>query len=270
MMDTATIGDATIEFQVRGSGEPLLLIHGAMIADAWEPIIDQLTAGYQVITYHRRGFCGSSPFREANTIAAEAADAVAVLDHLGSDVAHVAGHSYGAAVALQLAVDARTRVHSVGLLEPALLTVPAGADFGAGVEAIGGIFASGDNEGALNAFLTAVGGENATDRLNGVLDEGWYKQALDDLPTLFAGDFAALGAWEYGEAEARSVAQPTLLVVGDQTAELFAQSNEKLIDWLPAAEPFTLADATHMLQMNNPADMGSGLIDFFAKHPIRS
>jgi pimeloyl-ACP methyl ester carboxylesterase len=269
-MDIATIGDAAIEFEVRGDGEPLLLIHGAMIADSWTPILDQLTAAHQVITYRRRGFCGSSPFREANTITAEASDAVGLLDHLGIDVAHVAGHSYGGVVALQLAVDAPSRVHSLGLLEPALFSVPAGADFGAGVEQIGAIFASGDNEGALNAFLSAVGGENPVDRLNRVLDAGWYKQALEDLPTLFAGDFAALGTWEYGEAQARSVAQPALTVVGADTAELFSQSHEQLVQWLPAAEPFTLSGATHMLQMDNPQDMVNGLLAFFSNHPIDS
>ena len=152
-MKTATLGDATVEFDVQGTGEPLLLIHGAMIADSWEPIGDQLAATFQTITYHRRGFCGSSPFREGNTIAAEAGDAMALLDHLGVETAHVAGHSYGGVVALQLASDAGDRVHSLGLLEPALLTVPAAAEFVAGVEAIGAIFSSGDHKGAARCVL---------------------------------------------------------------------------------------------------------------------
>lgn len=269
-MDIATIGDAAIEFEIQGDGEPLLLIHGAMFADAWGPVCGQLADRFQTITYHRRGFCGSSAFREANTIAAEASDAVALLDHLGIDTAHVAGHSYGGAVALQLAVDAASRVHSLGLLEPALLTVPAGADFGAGAEAIGGIFASGDSEGALDAFLSAVGGENPADRLNRVLDPAWYKQAIDDLPTLFAGDLAALGAWEFTEQQARSVVQPALAVVGSESAPLFVQSHELFCQWLPAAESFELAGATHLLQMDNPQDMANGLLAFFSNHPIDS
>ncbi len=269
-MNTVTLGDAMIEFEVRGRGEPLLLIHGAMIADAWEPITDQLATTFQTITYHRRGFCGSSPFREGNTIAAEAGDAVALLDHLGIETAHVTGHSYGGVVALQLADDAGDRVHSLGLLEPALLTVPAGTEFVAGVEAIGAIFASGDHEGALQAFLSAVGGDDAIERLNGVLDRGWYRQALDDVSTLFAGDLAALGAWEYSEQQARSVTQPALTVRGADTAELFAQSHERLVEWLPSSEPFTLAGATHLLQMDNPKDMAGALIDFLAGHPIAS
>ena len=101
-----------------------------------------------------------------------------------------------------------------------------------------------------------------------MLDQGWYEQALDDVPTLFAGDFAALGAWEYSEQQARSLTQPALTVRGANTAELFAQSYERLVEWLPSSEPFTLAGVTHLLQMDNPRDMAGALVGFLTRHPI--
>jgi pimeloyl-ACP methyl ester carboxylesterase len=112
VMDSVQVGDGTLSAETRGSGEALLLVHGAMIADSYGLMLDQgdLTGSFQVITFHRRGFGGSTAAVADHTIADEAADALAVLDHYGIDSAHVVGHSYGGAVALRLAIDAPDRV----------------------------------------------------------------------------------------------------------------------------------------------------------------
>jgi hypothetical protein len=45
-----------IEFEVRGDGEPVLLIHGAIVADSFLPMMSQPAhAQYQLIRYRRRG-----------------------------------------------------------------------------------------------------------------------------------------------------------------------------------------------------------------------
>lgn len=267
-MDTATVGNAAIEYEVHGSGEPLLLIHGALIADAWQPILKRLAARYRTVTYHRRGFRSSAPARAESTIAEQASDALGLLDHLGIDRAHVAGHSFGGAVALQVALDAPERVQSLGLLEPGLMAAPSAAEFGEGVAAIAELFQSGDREGALEAFLTAVGGENPVARLNQRLDPSWYQHALDDLPTAFASDLPALGSWTFDEEHAREVSHPALTVLGTATFPLCAESHELLVQWLPAAEPFELPGATHMLHIDDPDGMADGLSAFLARHPM--
>ena len=42
------------------------------------------------------------------------------MKHLGLERAHVVGHSYGGAIAVQLALEAPSLVHSLVLLEPAI------------------------------------------------------------------------------------------------------------------------------------------------------
>src|SRR4029079_3823167 len=84
-----------------------------------------LTSRYAVTHYHRRGFLGSSPHRGPFTVAKQAADALAVVNHGAGGRAHVAGHSYGGVTALQLALDAPDSVHSLALLQPPL-AVPHG------------------------------------------------------------------------------------------------------------------------------------------------
>ena len=122
-MDRAKIDSAELEYEGAGTGEPVLCIDGVLIADTFRPLLaaPSLAGRYQLIRYHRRGYAGSSPTAGPISVARQAADCRALLRHLGVARAHVVGHSYGGAVALQLALDTPEVAHSLALLEPALL-----------------------------------------------------------------------------------------------------------------------------------------------------
>ena len=128
-MQRARVNGAELEFEVTGAGEPVLLIHGAFIAEAYAPLCAEpvLNSRYHLVRYHRRGYAGSSPVSAPFSLGQQAADCSALLRHLGIERAHVVGHSSGGAIALQLALDAPQVVHSLILLEPGLLDVPSGA-----------------------------------------------------------------------------------------------------------------------------------------------
>ena len=93
-------------------------------------------------------------------IGQQAADARALLRHLGITRAHIAGHSYGAAIALQWALDAPDEVQSLALLEaPLFEAIPSGPTFWEGVAAVRtDLYERGDKLGATDAFLTGVVG----------------------------------------------------------------------------------------------------------------
>ncbi|MET0865968.1 MAG: alpha/beta fold hydrolase [Nakamurella sp.] len=95
-----------------GAGEPLVLLHGLGESHiGWRPVIDALSAEYDVIAIDLPGF-GRSPAlaRGISPTAANLAGAVAdTLDSLGVDRYHVAGYSLGARVAVQLAGSDRAR-----------------------------------------------------------------------------------------------------------------------------------------------------------------
>jgi pimeloyl-ACP methyl ester carboxylesterase len=64
---------------------------------------------------------GSSHTPGAVSVERQAADCRALLRHLGVERAHVVGHSYGGVISLQLTLDTPNVVHSLALLEPALM-----------------------------------------------------------------------------------------------------------------------------------------------------
>jgi pimeloyl-ACP methyl ester carboxylesterase len=106
-----------LSYTVRGSGPPLLLIQGVGVqGDAWLPQTGDLARDFTCITFDNRGMAKSQPVAAAITVEQMTRDALAILDATGFSSAHVAGHSLGGVIALQLAITAPSRVRSLALL----------------------------------------------------------------------------------------------------------------------------------------------------------
>jgi pimeloyl-ACP methyl ester carboxylesterase len=101
-----------LNFERRGGGEPLLLVHGlGGELGVWAPVLDRLAEHRDVIAVDLPGFGATPPLPagEEPTPAALAASVARLLDELGIDRAHVAGNSLGGWVALELARQGRAR-----------------------------------------------------------------------------------------------------------------------------------------------------------------
>ncbi|MCA1834566.1 MAG: alpha/beta fold hydrolase [Actinomycetota bacterium] len=111
-------GDADINYNTSGQGIPVLLIMGLAADSAmWIMQVPALeAAGYQVITLDNRGVGASSSPPGPYTMETMAADALAVLDVLGIEKAHVVGVSMGGAIAQELALKAPERIRSLTLV----------------------------------------------------------------------------------------------------------------------------------------------------------
>jgi 3-oxoadipate enol-lactonase len=97
-------------FTERGSGPPLLLIHGLMVTgEMFEPIIEQLATRHRVIAPDLRGHGRSRGLPPPYTVVQLANDLSRLLDHLGIDATAVLGYSQGGAIAQQLVLDHPTR-----------------------------------------------------------------------------------------------------------------------------------------------------------------
>jgi len=100
-----------------GGATPVLLVMGlGANGRLWAPVVRRLlAAGYEVIVVDNRG-CGrsSTPWHPWTT-RTMASDAVAVLDELGVERAHVSGASLGGMVAQELALEFPERVSTLVL-----------------------------------------------------------------------------------------------------------------------------------------------------------
>jgi pimeloyl-ACP methyl ester carboxylesterase len=271
-MERANVAGVTIEYEIAGRGEPVVFIHGALIAETFRPLLAEpaLTNRYQLIRYHRRGYAGSTHTRGPMRVARHAADCRALLRHLGVERAHVVGHSYGGAVALQLALDTPEDVHSLALLEPAIAVGSGLQAYRAALERGEQRFREANAEEVVDEFFQPRFGPGYRALLDQILP-GSFAQAVTDAETWFERESPALREWTFGETELQRVTQPLLAVQGQDSDAFwprFGETHRLLLTSLPQAEGFVLPGATHLLQAQNPSGMAEAMAAFFARHPL--
>ena len=167
-MSTVTVGTldvpgAQLRHETRGSGPPLLLIHGGGgDAEGMALLAEQLAGRFTVIGYDRRG-CGSSPLTtepvgDADYLRANADDAALLLAALGTGPAHVLGSSSGAVVALELLVRHPDAVATVVAHEPPVVTLlPDAAERIAFFDQVRRVHREQGLEAAMRLHLAAIG-----------------------------------------------------------------------------------------------------------------
>lgn len=268
-MERVNVDGVELEYEVAGSGETVVMIHGALIADSFRPLLTEpsLVDRYQLVNYHRRGYAGSTT---SGTVSVErqAADCLALLHHMGVGRAHVVGHSYGGVIAMQLALDAPEAIQSLALLEPALMVGESAQGYRESLVRGAERFREAGAVTAVDEFFAARFGEGHREAINGMVP-GAFEQAVADAETSFEAELPALLNWSIDVTKARRISQPVLAVLGDESAALsprFSETYEFVLEWMPNAEGFVLPDAAHGLQMQNPAGMAEALAEFFGRH----
>jgi pimeloyl-ACP methyl ester carboxylesterase len=263
------IDDAELEYEVRGSGEAVLLIAPAAFSDGLaRPLFGQpeLAAKYRLIHYRRRGYTGSTRGQQPLTIARHAADAAALLRHVQVQRAHVAGHSFGGVIALELARQVPDLVHSLALLEPALRSGPAGkAHLQQTVGPAREKYRAGDTRGFVLFFTERIFGQGWEAVVERALP-GAIEQAVADAD-VFYEEQPALVEWTFGPEQAAAIQQPVLSVLGMRSAAVLQEGRTVLHGWFPQAEDFDVG-TIHMLQIEDPAAVAHGLAEFFGRHPM--
>jgi pimeloyl-ACP methyl ester carboxylesterase len=283
-MERANVNGVELAYEVSGEGEPVLLIHGACIADALKPLGDQLE-GYKVIRYHRRGY-GESTGEPPVDVTVHAADARALLEHLGASPAHVIGHSYGGTTALQLGADDPACMRSLVLLEPALSgQIPSAAEVG---EALGAVLApasEGQLEEATDRFLITVCGPDWKKTAEGSVSPSAVAQTFADAPDAIASDLPSFGTWAFGAEQARAITCPTLVVLGEESDQTvrdaftsfgiadngvnaFGEMAELAREWISASELVTLPGVNHALQMQDAAAVADVVVPFLTRNRV--
>jgi pimeloyl-ACP methyl ester carboxylesterase len=275
-MQYAIINGEKLGYSVQGSheGETIILIHGGMFADMYVPLMSQpiLTNTYRLVNYHRRGYAGSSHnVLDGVSIQQQAADCKELMRILDIDRAHVVGHSNAGLIALQLAIDASDMVHSLSLLEPALVGfIPSGSQFGRQLETVMTLLHEGKKSEALDSFLQTVfeGSPQYREIIDRQLPRGAFDLAVRDLDTIFRLEAPALQTWNFTIDDAKRITQPVLYIGGENSAHYFQEIRELVSSWFPHVETIMLPNTSHMLHMMNPNLVAESLGGFFSRHPL--
>jgi pimeloyl-ACP methyl ester carboxylesterase len=116
---TTSINGMDMYYEVRGQGEPLLLLHGFFgthgdFAHLFD--LDNLGQSYQLIVPDLRGHGRSSNPLPGTTLRQGALDVIALLDHLGIERCKAVGISFGGNILLHVATRQRERVEAMVLV----------------------------------------------------------------------------------------------------------------------------------------------------------
>jgi proline iminopeptidase len=113
-----TADNVKLYYEETGQGTPILFVHEfASDHRGWEPQMRELGKRYRCIAYSARGYTPSDvpAASDAYSYLHVMRDAVAVLDHLKIERAHLIGLSMGGYTALQVALNHPQRVRSMVL-----------------------------------------------------------------------------------------------------------------------------------------------------------
>ena len=159
------VNQTTLHYFECGKGEPLIFVHGA-VGDlhTFQPQVQAFATSFRVIAYSRRFSPPNAPPRETdpNPMSNHVADLRALITQLKVTPAHFVGNSYGALIALALAVDHPELVRSLVLGEPPVMHLLSRTSVGEGLvlsfdrrawEPSRKAFERGDLEDGLRKFM---------------------------------------------------------------------------------------------------------------------
>ena len=287
MTQNAKVNGVDIAYVERGRGQPVVFVHGGT-GDwrTWEGQMEAFGAGHRAIALSCRGYWPNRKLDPDDRITLDAfvEDVAAFIRALEAGPVHLVGHSSpGGFGGLLLASRYPDLLRSLVLLEPPAfpllgVNIPpkppqllrllvrnprAGAGmirFGAkGMAPAMKAFARGDDAQALRFFIAA----NTSRETLARLPEEKFERFLDNVGPLKAQIRA--GFPEFGEADARSVRVPALLVSGTESPAHITAVTDRLEALLPDVKRLDIAGATHNMFDSHPAEFNAGVLEFIGR-----
>jgi proline iminopeptidase len=271
-MPYATTRDKVcLYYEEAGSGTPILFVHEfAGDHRNWEPQMRYFSRRHRCIAYSARGYKPSDVPNDAGAYSYKhwISDAIAVLDHLAIDKAHVVGLSMGGYTVVQIGIhhpdralsltaagagSGSERTHTEEFRKSALATADlferAGSaevarTYGLSPPRISFLLKDPRGFAEFNAAFTSHDAQGSAHTMRG------FQAAR---PSLY--DF---------EAEIRRIAVPTLIIVGDEDDPCLEPSL-RLKQWIAASGLAVFAKTGHVVNQEEPALFNQTVGDFLAR-----
>ena len=258
-------GDLDMHVQLSGPRDApaLLLLHSiGTNLHVWDAPADLLESRFRLIRLDLRGHGLTTVTAGPTTIERLAADAVAALDALGIDAAHVAGLSLGGMVAQAMASTTPDRVLSLIAVDTAMAIPPAqnwhqraAAIRAAGMAAI--------VDGVIPRWVTP-------DFMADPAAAGLRQMLMRTDPEGYAAAAEAIAAADLTETTS-ALRLPTLVIVGDQDVATPPAAAAAIREAIPGALMEIIAGAAHISTIERPADVAGAISRFVGSiaHPTR-
>lgn len=251
-MPVVSTSDGPIAYAQRGADGPaVVLIHGAGgTHTAWGNQLRDLSGPARVLALDLPGH-GRSGTRGRSSVAEYSAGVLALLDALAIDRAVLVGHSMGAAICLQTALDAPDRVAGLGLVGAAarLKVAPA-------------ILAGFDNDVPATIRLI-VSWSYAPDAPIELIVRAEADYAACDA-RVFKGDFVACSQFDV-TSRLGAIRCPAAVVVGALDRMTPPRLADELAGQIPGAALTVVPEAGHTTMVERPQVVSAALLQLLER-----
>ena len=264
---TIEVNGVAHAYEVRGRGEPVVLLHGGWLRmEQWDPQIDEFARAFRVLRYDARAY-GRTPIGEAPYSLHD--DLAKLMRAVGMPSAHLVALSNGSTIALDLALTEPAMVRSLCVGAHPMRGVDMSDEFVTGIR---GVIAAGceRNKPALRERLWAFApfrvasqlpaARAALDRM--IVEENEWLPNCPGAPKRQMADPAAAG--RLGE-----IAMPTLIVVGDGEMDAFLAQADYMAARIPGVRRVVIEGAGHVVNMEKPDEYARVVGDWLRGHATR-
>ena len=267
-MPTIMAGEISLEYYVEGDGPPLLLIRGftADCSNWGDRFLRPLQERFTCIRFSNRGTGLSDKPAEPTTIGQMADDAVALLDALDIERAHVFGVSMGGMIAQEIALNYADRVNGLvlGCTTPGgENAVDAGPDVMALITPAPGL--SPDDQ--VRKARPAIVSPEFIDSDEEFLEEMLRLSLVNPTPlATVVQQMAAIREFDTFD-RLPQVETPTLVIHGDADRLLPHENGVLIAGQIAGAEMKTIAGAGHVFFWEKPTESAEAISEFLARIP---
>ena len=268
-MPSSVINGVELHFDDTGSGQPLVLVHGAWTdRRSWDLVAPSLAERFRVVTYDRRGHSQSERPPGQGSVHEDVADLAALIESLSLAPAHVVGTSFGGSITLRLAAERPDLLKSLSVHEPPLFGLLADdptfapvlkATSGA-TEGVIALLDSGDMEGGARQFVEIVIGPGAWEK---ELTPEDRKTLVFNAPT-FLDESRDPESPTLDTNQLSSFTRPALLTVGSGSPPFFPPVMSRVARTITHAQQHTFEGAGHVPHQTH-ADLFVGVISSFVQ-----
>ena len=267
-MPEAILAGTRTWWREEGQGaRDMLLLHCTLAhSGAWKGVMARLARRFRMRAMDLPGHGRSgAPEPGRSWQRQSAAMAIALLER-GGGPADLVGHSFGATVALRIAVERPDLVQSLVLIEPVFFSAArdAGrAEFKTHMALHDRFFAlleQGDHEGAARAFSEMWDGPGAWEALPAA--QRGYMAARIDMIRRGGESLLGEGPDYIPLAKVGKIAAPVLLIEGAETDPVIGAVQDSLESVLPAARRVVVPGAGHMVPISHPGPVADAIADF--------
>lgn len=262
MTAEALNGDVRLAYELRGSGEPLLMVHGlGYDRHGWGPLPDLLAEDFTVVLFDNRGVGASDAPEGPYSVTQFVEDAAAVLDAAGLERTNLFGVSLGGFIAQEFALAHPERLVKLVLAS----TSPGGTRAHTmpqrGLEAFGRYPTMERNEGLRLMVETALGDRAVRDRPELVEEVFAYRQS--NAPTLASWQAQAYAGATFDAFDRiENITTPTLVIHGTGDIVVDPRNADLLAERIPGARVELFPDRGHLLVWEEGAAIAETVKEF--------